>query len=179
MILKILPDSCNMRFNQLMQVHIFHRWDCLWPIEVFKDAVVAWRCWSCDAITQDPLYVSPLPFLPLSLSLPSNKHAEWKGGRREDTRSVAVGLSVYAPRINAFPDVTLCREGRPNLYPSALRIATSGGSVIRLLCPRRSIFLPLGRFTEPIGVSSFWRLPNKVCVESKCFQLVSLCYGVT
>ena len=106
---------------------------------------VAWRCWSCDAITQDPLYVAPLLFLPLCL--PSNKHAEWRGGRREDTRSV--GLSVYAPRINAFPDATLCREGRPNLYPSAQRIATSGGSVIRLLCPRRSIFLPLGRFTEP------------------------------
>ena len=137
---------------------------------------VAWRYWSCDAITQDPLYVSPLPFLPLSLSLPSNKHAEWKEGR-EDTRSV--GLSVYAPRINAFPDATLSCEGRPNLYPSAQRITTSGGSVIRLLCPRRSIFLPLGRFTEPIGVSSPWRLPNKVCVESKCFQLVSLCYGVT
>ena len=110
--------------------------------------------------------------LPSHFSLspsPSHRTSTRSGreGGREDTRSV--GLSVYAPRINAFPDVTLCREGRPNLYPSALRIATSGGSVIRLLCPRRSIFLPLGRFTEPIGVSSFWRLPNKVFCRVKMF----------
>lgn len=64
---------------------------------------VAWRGvgW-CDAITLDPLSVSPSHFS-FYLSSPI-EHARGEGGR--DTRSAAVRLSVYAPRINAFPDAT-------------------------------------------------------------------------